>query len=60
MYYVALMKDDGYWKPLDFFSSYSDAELHFDAYCDLYPLGYVDVVSKAEMDASLVEEAANA
>jgi hypothetical protein len=54
------MKDDGYWKPLDFFSSYSDAELHFDAYCDLYPLGYVDVVSKAEMDASLVEEAANA
>ena len=52
MYYMVMMTE-GTMKALDCFSSYSDAEMHHDSYCDLYPNAWVEVVSKADFDACM-------
>ena len=44
-YYIARIDDDGKWVILDPFDSYSDAEMVFDNYCDMYPHAYVDIIS---------------
>ncbi len=48
MYYIARMTDDGNWEYLDNVPTYSDAEMVFDAYCDMYPNAYVDIISSPE------------
>lgn len=45
MYTVARMTDDGKWVALDSFDSYSEAELNYDAYVEMYPNALVDIVS---------------
>jgi hypothetical protein len=50
MYYIAMMTE-GTMKALDNFPSYSDAEMHFDAYCDLYPNAWIEIVSKGDYDS---------
>ena len=55
MYYVALMNDSGQWEALDNVPTYSAAEELLDAYCDLYPNAYVDVISQAEYESSLMK-----
>lgn len=44
-YYIARIDEDGKWVILDPFDSYSDAEMVFDNYCDMYPHAYVDIIS---------------
>jgi len=48
VYYIAMMDDNGNWQYLDNAPSYSDAELMFDSYCDMYPHAYVDIISTPE------------
>jgi hypothetical protein len=48
IYYIAKMSDDGNWEYLDNTPTYSDAEMMFDSYCDMYPHAYVDIVSTPE------------
>jgi hypothetical protein len=48
-YYIARIDDEnGKWVILDPFDSYSDAEMVFDSYCDMYPYAYVDIISSPE------------
>lgn len=47
-YIIARMDDDGQWQYMDRFSTYSDAEMHFDQYCDMYPNAYIDIISTPE------------
>ena len=48
IYYIAKMSDDGNWEYLDNAPTYSDAEMMFNSYCDMYPHAYVDIVSSPE------------
>ena len=48
MYTVARMDDEGKWVALETYSSYSEAELNYDAYVDMYPGSYVDIISSPE------------
>jgi hypothetical protein len=48
MYTIARMNDEGKFIALDTFDSYSEAEMMFDSYCDMYPHAYVDIVSSPE------------
>ena len=48
MYYIARMTDDGNWEYLDKAPTYSDAEMTFDTYCDMYPNAYIDILSTPE------------
>lgn len=43
-YTIARMDDEGNWVALDTFDSYSEAELVFDKYTDMYPFTLVDIV----------------
>ena len=43
-YTIARMDDEGYWVALNTFDSYSEAELVFDKYTDMYPFTLVDIV----------------
>lgn len=43
-YTIARMDDEGYWVALDTFDSYSEAELNFSKYIDMYPFTLVDIV----------------
>lgn len=43
-YTIARMDDEGHWVALDTFDSYSEAELVFDKYTDMYPFTLVDIV----------------
>ena len=52
-YYIAMMTDEGNWKALDLLPSYSDAEDVFDAYCDMYPNAYVDILAADSYEASI-------
>jgi hypothetical protein len=47
-YYIAKMSDEGNWEYLDNAPSYSDAEMMLDAYCDMYPQAYIDVIHTHE------------
>lgn len=47
-YIIARMDDDGQWQYMDRFSTYSDAEMHFDQYCDMYPNAYIDIINTPE------------
>jgi hypothetical protein len=49
MYFIAMMTE-GTMKALDNFPSYSDAEMHYDAYCDMYPNAWIEIVSKGDYD----------
>ena len=48
MYTVARMDDEGKWLALETYSSYSEAELNYDAYVDMYPNALVDIISHGE------------
>jgi hypothetical protein len=48
MYTVARMTDEGEWLAIDSFESYSEAELNYDAYVDMYPNALVDIISQGE------------
>lgn len=43
-YTIARMDDEGNWVALDTFDSYSEAELIFPKYEEMYPYAYVDIV----------------
>lgn len=43
-YTIARMDDEGHWIALDTFDSYSEAELVFPKYEEMYPYTYVDIV----------------
>ena len=45
MYYIARINDEGNWEYLDNVPTYSEAEEVFDAYCDMYPHAYIDILS---------------
>lgn len=47
-YTIARMDDEGHWVALDTFDSYSEAELIFDKYTDMYPFTLVDIVHTHE------------
>ncbi len=47
-YTISRMDDDGKWVALDSFDSYSEAELNYDKYVEMYPYAYVDIVSSPE------------
>jgi hypothetical protein len=38
------MDDEGNMLALDTFDSYSEAEMNIDAYFDMYPYAYVDIL----------------
>jgi peptide methionine sulfoxide reductase MsrA len=44
-YTIARLDDEGRWEFLESFDSYSEAEDAHDAYCDMYPQAYIDVIS---------------
>jgi hypothetical protein len=52
MYYIAMMTE-GTMKALDNFTSYSDAEMHYDAYCDMYPNAWIEIVNAADYNACI-------
>jgi len=45
MYTVARMNDEGRWVALDTFDSYSEAELSYDKYEDMYPYALIEIIS---------------
>ena len=48
MYTVARMDDEGKWVALETYSSYSEADLDYDKYAEMYPGFYVDIISSPE------------
>ena len=48
MYTIARMNDEGKFIALDTFDSYSEAELNYDKYEDMYPYAYVDILVSPE------------
>jgi hypothetical protein len=48
MYTISRMDDEGNMLALESFDTYSEAEMMFDSYCDMYPHAYVDIVSTPE------------
>jgi hypothetical protein len=47
-YTIARMDNEGNMLALESFDTYSEAEMMFDSYCDMYPHAYVDIVSTPE------------
>ena len=47
-YTISRMDDEGNMLALESFNTYSEAEMMFDSYCDMYPHAYVDIVSTPE------------
>ena len=45
MYCIARMNEEGNWEYLDNLPTYSDAEEILDAYCNMYPQAYIDIVA---------------
>ena len=48
MYTIARMDDEGKWVALETYSSYSEAELNYDKYAEMYPNALVDIISHGE------------
>jgi len=44
MYTISRMDDEGNMIALDTFDSYSEAEMSIDAYFNMYPNAYVDII----------------
>jgi hypothetical protein len=42
---------EGTMKSLDNHPSYSDAEMTFDAYCNMYPHAWIEIVNEADYNA---------
>jgi hypothetical protein len=47
-YTIARMNDEGNWVALESFDSYSEAELNYDKYEDMYPYALIEIISSAE------------
>ena len=45
IYYIARMNEEGNWEYLDNVPTYSDAEALLDAYWNMYPHAYIDIIS---------------
>jgi hypothetical protein len=52
MYYIVKMDDSGAWDALASFDTYSEADLEHEDYCNKYPYAWVEVISKADYNAS--------
>lgn len=52
MYYTVMMTE-GTMKALDNHPSYSDAEMHYDAYCDLFPNAWIEIVSEGDYNTCI-------
>ena len=48
MYTIARMNDEGKFIALDTFDSYSEAELNYDKYGDMYPYALIEIISNAD------------
>ena len=47
-YTIARMNDEGNWVALDTFDSYSEADLNYDKYGEMYPYALIEIISSAE------------
>ena len=47
MYTIAALNDEGEWVSLETYASYSEADLDYDKYAEMYPGFYVDIISNA-------------
>ena len=45
-YKIGMMTSEGV-KTLEYFDSYSEAELKFDDYCELYPNAWIEILNEA-------------
>jgi len=47
-YTIARMNDEGKFIALDTFDSYSEAELNYDKYEDMYPYALIEIISNTD------------
>jgi hypothetical protein len=48
MYTIARMDDEGRWVALETFDSYSEAEMDYDKYEEMYPYALIEIISHGE------------
>jgi hypothetical protein len=48
MYTISRINDEGNWVALDTFDSYSEAELNYDKYEDMYPYALLEIISNTD------------
>ncbi len=45
MYTIARMNDEGRWLALETFDSYSEAEMNYDKYGEMYPYAFIEIIA---------------